>query len=223
MAYGKRGEILFGLPRTTAIVGGLILLVLALVFLTPLGSFLGATVVGKDVSTTYTPLVRAQTSQDHRYDRGSNACERNPALTKEFTVAYLFKSMPRGLTAAPVFGCHLAGKPECSKQVTLIPQDCTSVGLRSFPLGYIATTNDFEAPVPLYRCLNTSANDTLLTDDADECTQAGYLNTEQLGFAATAGHLPTRRLGSLCEVVNSQACSLGQRSTLCDAYATFCQ
>lgn len=188
------------------------------------GEYLGASLLGPDVTQRYRPLVRHQISQQHAYDDGSLFSE-NQGFSKEFTLGYAFHKKVKAVESLPLYSC--ADLRTLRFSVTTNPQECKAQGFRRvYPLGWIATTNSIEAPATLYRCLNASSGDVLLTDDGDECALvAGYGEPEILGYIASAGHLPQRRLNDLCDVVATQCrqSATGVIKPICDVQAGLCK
>lgn len=164
--------------------------------------YLGASLAGPDVAREFRPLVRHQISQQHAYDDGTQFSEKQ-GFSKEFTLAYLFHRKNKMLKTRPLYSCVdlKQGLFFASTEV----RECRTLGLRrTYLLGYLAGVRDFEAPAAIYRCVNVDSGDALLTDDAGECALlGGYSEAELLGYAASAGHLPQRRLNELCDVVST--------------------
>lgn len=196
----------------------------SLTYFSWLGAYLGASLFGKDVARSYTPLVRHQISQQHCYDDGSQLCEKavgkQGSFAKEFTIAYLFRQKPYdGLATDTLYVCGPTSRR--ASAATLDPATCKSAGQRAYRLGFIAKTADFEAPVALFACQLAAAEDVLITDDENECTLAGYGTATKLGYAASAGYLSRRRLEGLCAVIAPQ-CPQSATSPVCQAAHTFC-
>lgn len=194
-----------------------LVVVIAVSYLSWSGSFLGARLTGPDVASLYTPLVRhVLASQTHCYDDGSQFCEKliKDGGQKEFTVAYLFRQPPKGLATNQLFGCYNTRKLDYL--VTTNSRDCKNLRLSSFPLGYLAKTDNFEASIQLFRCYSKDMNNYLVTDDRQECELSRHNNEiVELGWAAAGGHLPQRRLQGLCLAVD-------QANVLQDSYDSYC-
>lgn len=206
-------------------VGGFVV-VLALILMSPLGSFLRTAIVKPDINRNYRPLVRHQQSQVHCYDNGSLFCEnRKPPFTKEFTIGYLMAN-----ASIPVTGIERAMLYSCANYstghyiVTLIQAQC-GIGT-AYPtklaLGYVFSEPSIETPVMLFRCLDTAGTDMLVTDDPQECDLVGYQERQFLGYVGSAGYLWQRRLEDFCTTV-SNACVAGRASaSLCQERQAFC-
>jgi hypothetical protein len=149
----------------------------------------------------FKPLVRHMISQVHCYDTGSDDCETDAHLgasfTKEHTMGFLLdgssrKMQDRGFE--PLYFCEArddsgvmmvtAGTVESDPR-----EVCRDAGFRPRRAGYISATDQLEAPWPLYRCVHPTTHDTLLTDDAAECTAATYGSAELLGYLYAGGPL----------------------------------
>ncbi len=216
-----------GLPKSATMwiaVTVAVVIVLVLLNLSTISAYLGASLLGPDVATKYSPLVRHQISQRHCYDNGSQFCEQNFGggfqFDKEFTVAYLFASRP-SIASTPLYSCTNTKVPGETYRITTKRAECNRAKLSSFVLGHVATAQDFEAPVALWRCLKNDTSDPLVTDDPNECALSEYAKPTLLGYAATAGYLPSRRLGELCTVAQRQ-CNAGD-SQMCNAHASYCE
>lgn len=195
----------------------IIAVVIAVSYLSWSGSFLGARLVGQDVASFYSPLVRhVLASQTHCYDNGSQYCEKltKAGGQKEFTVAYLFQYPPKGFAANELNGCF--DKKNLDYLVTTNIQDCKKRRLTPFRLGFTTKTDNFETSIQLFRCYSKDANNYLVTDDRRECELSGHTNEiVELGWAAAGGHLPQRRLQGLCLAVD-------QANMLQDSYDSYC-
>lgn len=155
-----------------------------------------APIFGQDVAELYKPLVRHQKSQNHCYDTGSQDCERK-TYVKEFTLGYLLYASNSTVPTKTLYAC--TDSSGLRHYVALTTAECKDKGTPfAKRLGYLAQTDELEASVPLVRCYDNDSGDTLLTDDANECTLAGYFDTfDQLGYVPAGGYLPLRRLNDL--------------------------
>jgi hypothetical protein len=154
---------------------------------------------GKHVD--FMPLVRHMISQVHCYDTGTTECENHSHLgthfTKEHTMGFLFDGSSRkmrDLGFEPLFLCkardHSGLMMVTAGTTDSDPKDeCRDAHFKPHLAGYISPTDGIEAPWPLYRCIHAVTHDTLLTDDAAECSSAGYGAAELLGYLYAGGPL----------------------------------
>lgn len=180
----------------------LVALLLVVLLLAAGRGYLGASLAGPDVARDYKPLVRHQISQQHAYDDGTQFSERQ-GFSKEFTLAYLFTRKDKKLGTIALYSCADLKRGMFFASTSV--KECRDLGLRrTYLVGYLANNDNIEAPASIWRCVNADSGDALLTDDARECELlGGYSQPELLGFAASAGHLPQRRLNELCDAVAS--------------------
>lgn len=184
---------------------------LALIVGPQLSAFMGASLLGPDRGSTYSPLVRHEISQSHCYDNGSQLCENSTvgAFSKEFTLGYLFSSPTTNAATAmkSLYGCMNSSK---RFSVGTTTSDCQARGFtKTYLIGYMFQTPAVEASFPIYRCFGSSNGDTLVTDDTSECSSLGYSSAELLGYAGGSAYLPQQRLNDICTHV----------SKVCDAYS----
>src|SRR3989344_7541498 len=209
-----------------ALLGVVVVLFVAVLYLVG-GDYLTASLTGPDVVSNYNPLVRHQESQNECVDDGSQFCEES-GFTKEFTLGYIFgrKRTGKGLDSVPLYSCaNRRGRTFLVTKDLSECKDTRAAKMTRYQLGFIATTNTFEAPTALYRCFNKSSKSMILTDDPDECALAEYGEAEQLGYVASAGHLPQRRLNEFCGTVQTECSKTPNRvpATVCAARESFCK
>lgn len=149
----------------------------------------------------FKPLVRHMISQVHCYDVGTNDCETTSHFgsnfTKEHTLGFLLDGSRHRMNALnfkPLYLCEARdGSGVMMVTGGLLENDprgaCRAAGFRYKQAGYISSTNQIEAPFPLYRCVQPTTHDTLLTHDASECTTALYGSAELLGYLYAGGPL----------------------------------
>lgn len=194
---------------------------LVLILLAMNGQQLSASLLAPDISQDFRPLVRHQISQKHAYDDGSTFSE-NRGFTKEFTLGYLLSNRrTRQIRTMPLYSC--ANRREDRYVATTDRRDCRRMQ-STYQLGHLVVEPAIEAATPLYRCIDTTSGDHLLTDDTTECTAlASYNEPELLGYMAGAGHLPQRRLNEFCNTVAAE-CAAGRASAAtCTAQTSFCK
>lgn len=202
-------------PNTVVVT---ILIIAALVAAVWFAQYLKAQLTGPDVATYYAPLVRhiAQDGQ-HCYDVGTDSCEKYAHANKEFTVGYIFRQKPHGLTSTILYGCfNRRNNSSVSDFVTTDPQECAKRDLTPNYFGYLSQEPEFEASVKLLRCANSNQTSFLVTDNMQECENAQYNEVTTLGYAATAGFLPQHRLNELCKEATSA-------NVLSQARQAYCQ
>lgn len=154
-------------------------------------------------SVEFVPFVRHMMSQLHCYDTGTNECEKTSHLgtsfTKEHTMGFLLDGSRHRLSQfgfEPVYVCEgrhnsgvmmvTAGTVDDNPR-----QECRDAGFRPAKrVGYISSTDQIEAPWALYRCVEPTTHDTLLTHNTAECTTASYGAAELLGYLYAGGPLP---------------------------------
>lgn len=206
-----------------------VILIAVVAVITQFGDLVGARLDAPDVGQEFRPLVRHQISQKHCYDDGSDFCEsKGGDFAKEYTLGYLLKKdkTSQGTKGKPLYSC--AGTKNANYTATLNQKEnCKgSQGYnKRYTLGYLLETPDVEASTAIYQCFGQGGGDTLLTDDPNECALVGYGEASLLGYAASAGNLPTRRLTELC-ALSQTACAAysgGGNTSLCGARAGLCK
>ncbi len=152
-------------------------------------------------SISFTPLVRHMISQVHCYDIGTDDCETTSHLgnvfTKEHTLGFILDGSARKMSERgfkPLYLCEARDKSGVMMVTAGTTESdpvkaCRTAGFRAKRAGYISSTNQIEAPWPLYRCVHPDTKDTLLTDSPAECASQSYGSARLLGYLYAGGPL----------------------------------